>query len=304
MSSICAVIFNLSLCKCCFGWTSYSSSFILSSGLFENTELTTFLSEEASAGGNVPRPWKQILCSSHQGLSALTSGLWCVAFFSTAAWWNMVIALIRRKTHQSPLLGDCNQCVPEGWGRTAEIWVAAFLPCVPPERKKEPFSTGSLFERDSTGCILQHAYGNVGKHAFNVNIDLHLWLWGYWGVRERESNAGGFRSEEVILSLLCRRRRDFLAHVLVDNVTSSWKMRPTLCQRAICFYILGAITLWGHQEFLHAGVSRCKSLITTKGVPYDIIHGNTKVIFNTIKKIHNIVIMSILWHVGVITACQ
>lgn len=118
--------------------------------------------------------------------------------------------------------------------------MAAFLPPAPPERDKEPFSTSSLFERDGIGHTLQLMYSilkticyiyyvsafvcvDVCRHVVNVNMNLHLWLGCYWGVGEREGDAGGFRSEDVTFSHLCWRRCDFLAHMLVDDLTSSWE---------------------------------------------------------------------------------
>lgn len=106
-----------------------------------------FFDRGNSAGGTTSISWRQILSYSHQGLAPMTSSLWCATFF-TAARWNSVRLLIRWETHQAPLWGDCNQCAPGGWGRTAEIWVAVFLPSSSPEKNKPPFSTRTLLERD------------------------------------------------------------------------------------------------------------------------------------------------------------
>ncbi len=57
----------------------------------------------------------------------------------------------------------------------------------------------------------------------NVNMNLHLWFGGYWGVGEREGDARGIRSEDVTFSLFCWRRFDFPAHMLVNDVTGSWE---------------------------------------------------------------------------------
>lgn len=83
----------------------------------------------------ISSPVSKFSVFSHEGSSPVTSGLRCAAFCSSARW-NTVRLLIRRETHQAPLWGGCNQCAPEGRGKTAETWVAAFLPFSPPERKE------------------------------------------------------------------------------------------------------------------------------------------------------------------------
>lgn len=56
------------------------------SGLFENTELTTFFCQRKHLQEEMfPDPGGRSSFFSHQELAALTPGLWCVAFFSTAA---------------------------------------------------------------------------------------------------------------------------------------------------------------------------------------------------------------------------
>lgn len=59
MSTLCAFILNVSLCKCCFAHTIEVS--LCAVVYLRILSSQHFLSEEASAGGNVPRPWRQIL---------------------------------------------------------------------------------------------------------------------------------------------------------------------------------------------------------------------------------------------------
>lgn len=54
-----------------------------------------------------------------------------------------------------------------------------------------------------------------------ANIYLNLRLWCDQGLWEREGDAGGFRSEDGVLLLVCRGRCHFHTQLLVDNVTSS-----------------------------------------------------------------------------------
>lgn len=58
--------------------------------------------------------------------------------------------------------------------------------------------------------------------SFNVNLPPHLWLWGNWRVCKGEGNTGGLRRENVVFLFFSGRCCEFLAHVLVNNNTSSW----------------------------------------------------------------------------------
>lgn len=94
----------------------------------------------------------------------------------------------------------------------------------------------------------------------NVSMNLHLWLRCYRGVGQREGDAGGFRSEDVVFSLLCWSRCDSLAHVLVDDVTCSWeriqwlqwksnslvKTELTVCQKP---HLSSWMCLWWNYSF-------------------------------------------------------
>lgn len=69
------------------------------------------------------------------------------------------------------------------------------------------------------------AWGYILHYVYKsncANIFLKPRLWCDQGLWEWESNAGGFRSEDGVLLLVCRGCRHFHTHVLIDNVASGW----------------------------------------------------------------------------------
>ena len=125
------------------------------------------------------------------------------------------------------------------WGVREDSWNLGGCfssSCSSWEEKKQLFSTSSLIGRDATGCRLQKMHCTypfsvrtiLTHQLVNVNMNPHLWLWCYGGVGEREGDAGGFRSEDFILWLFWWRGCDFLAHMLVNDITSSWERTELL----------------------------------------------------------------------------
>lgn len=76
-----------------------------------------------------------------------------------------------------------------------------------PKKKKIQFTPKSLQTNNISGRV-------------NGNINVYLWLWCYGRISQRKSDAGSFRSEDVVLGLVWWRRH-FLAHMSIDDRTGS-----------------------------------------------------------------------------------
>lgn len=99
-------------------------------------------------------------------------------------------------------------------GQLEPGWLLLFIRFLLRRRGKQ-----NPVEHEQTQCwvnILHSAYRNNC-----ANIYLNLRLWCGQGLWEWEGNAGGFRSENGVLLLVCRGCCHLHPHVLVDNVASS-----------------------------------------------------------------------------------